>query len=250
MNIALLNALATATAANSFVYTSTADHGPLVQAEFAQVNPAMVDANGNIATRITPKGNEYLASLNTQTQAPVTDFGAAPTQTDGFGGAAPTDFGQPAQGVQSQTQPGHGIGQQTAGNGFVRVSGFRPADKPKAVRNPTDGENEKYPFSTLAEPTLNPDGTKNYDAVFIPSSKHTKGDKAGQLRSGDDMAFSLQSACNAATRRFATIVGTEQRKDKKSGEMKTHNKYDHVRKFATQGGEQNGVVGAFIYREK
>lgn len=252
MNIELLKALVSATAAGSFMYTSTADHGPLVAAEFAQINAQMVnpDGSGQIATRATPKGTEYVNSLNANASQGQTDFSGQPVNNGGFGNAPvqsqPTQT-QPVQQTQPQN-PGHGIGQQSAG--FTRVSGFVPQEKPKAERSGNPGDGEKYPFSQLAAPVTNADGTKSFDAVFVPSTKYPANDKqgrAGQLRSGDDMAFSLQSACNAATRRFATVAGTETRTIK--GVTKQVNKYNHTRKFAVQGGEQNGVAGAFIYRE-
>ena len=69
MNIELLKALVAATAANSFMYTGAADHGPLVAAEFALLNAQMVnpDGSGGIATRATPKGIEYVNTLAAQT---------------------------------------------------------------------------------------------------------------------------------------------------------------------------------------
>lgn len=236
MNIALLSALVNATNSGGFMYTSTADHGPLVQAGFAEVNGTMANPNGDgsLATRATEAGKNFVASQASQAQSqPVTDFSGQPAQN--FGSAAP----------QGQVQSQPVVTSANVQGGFVVGTGFVPSDKPKASRD--SGEGEKYPFSQLAAPTVNADGTKSYSFVFVPATKHTKGDKAGQLRNGDEMAFSLQSACNAATRRFAEVVGTEQRQIK--GETKTVNKYKHTRKFAVQGGQQNGVVGAFIYRE-
>lgn len=243
MNTALLASLVAATAQNSFMYVSPAEAAELVGAGYAQQNAGMMNPNGDgsIATRATPEGTAYHASLS---------------QPQGQQNAPVTDFGQPvSQQTQTQVaQPGHGIGQQSAGQaaGFVHVSGFRPQPKVAKPRSPANGENEKYPFSKLNAPTTNPDGTVSYDAVFVPSNTYGKDDKqgrAGQLRTPEDMEFSLLSACNAASRRFANIVKTEQKTDAK-GKVKNVNTYDYVRKFAVQGGMQNGQPGAFIYREK
>lgn len=53
---ALLAAIVSATQANSFVYTSVAQHSPLIAAGFVEVNDQMKDANGQLATRATAAG--------------------------------------------------------------------------------------------------------------------------------------------------------------------------------------------------
>lgn len=256
MNISLLSQLVAATVNNSFMYLAPADSDPFKTAGFAEVNGGMPNPNGDgsLATRATQAGIDFVNQQNAQaqTQQPVTDFsGAAPVT--GFGNAPaqtqPTFQGNAPAGGQAPVQPTQTQATGGIAAGVVRVSGFQPVDKPKGVRSTNPGEGEKYPFSTLNAPVTNPDGTKSYDAFFVPSNTHTKGDKAGQLRTGDEMAFSLQSACNAATRRFAEVAGTVQRKDNKTGQMKNVNNYKYTRKFAVQGSEQNGVVGAMIYRE-
>lgn len=238
MNTELLKALANATTSGGFMYLSAADYGPLVQAGFVEVNGSMANPNGDgsVAARATAAGIEHVKTLSAPVQQPVTDFSGQPPA--GFGGAPVANTGNPL----------HGIGNQTAANmeanGFTIGSGFRPAPKTSKPRNAAEGEGEKYPFSKLDAPVQNPDGSLSYSFVFVPSTKHTKGDKAGQLRTADEMAFSLQSACHAATRRFAEVAGETKRAD-----GKVVKKYNHTRKFAVQGGEQNGVVGAYIYRE-
>lgn len=82
MNTELLKALVAATNANQFLYTSTADHGPLVQAGFAQVNTGLANPNGDgsLATRSTPEGAAYLEMLaNPQktAEASAGTFGAS-----------------------------------------------------------------------------------------------------------------------------------------------------------------------------
>lgn len=239
MNTELLNSLIAATAANQFLYVHPSESGPLVAANYAQVNHQMPNPNGDgsFATRATPEAAAFIASLSApqgQPAAPVTDF-SAPVQ------------GQPVP-TQTTAQSGHGIGQQSAGK-FVMGGGFKPAPKTAKPRAASTGENEVYPFSQLAAPVTNADGSVSYSFVFVPSNEYPKNDKQGRtgLRSPDDMAFSLQSACAAASRRFAKVLGTTQKTDK-NGKVKNVNNYEYTRKFEVQGGVHEGQPGAFIYR--
>ena len=47
------------------IYTAPAVHGPLVEAGLVEINPAMIDEQGNIATRATQKGIKSLDSAAT-----------------------------------------------------------------------------------------------------------------------------------------------------------------------------------------
>ncbi len=75
------------------LYTSPAVHGPLVEAGMVEINPAMTNEAGEIATRATQKGIE---SMNTPTNtAPATVAAAAPSSfaiEDGI--AMPTASGR------------------------------------------------------------------------------------------------------------------------------------------------------------
>lgn len=55
-NADLLRSIVEATNAGSFVYTSITDHTPLITEGLVEINPALVDDAGNIATRATQKG--------------------------------------------------------------------------------------------------------------------------------------------------------------------------------------------------
>lgn len=61
LDMALLKTVADATQANSFVYTSTAQNKPLLDAGFVEVNDGMKDAAGNVATRATATGIDAVA---------------------------------------------------------------------------------------------------------------------------------------------------------------------------------------------
>lgn len=58
------------------IYTAPTVHGPLVEAGLVEINPAMTDENGEVATRATQKGIESLDSAAT-----VADNATSETQT-------------------------------------------------------------------------------------------------------------------------------------------------------------------------
>ncbi len=62
------------------IYTAPAVHGPLVEAGLVEINPAMTNENGEIATRATHKGIESLDSAAT-----VADNATSETQTAATG---------------------------------------------------------------------------------------------------------------------------------------------------------------------
>ena len=214
----VLNDLVAATLdpARGFMWLSEADYAPLVAQGYAEINATVPGApvEGQIATR-------------------ATQAGVAAAQT------APTGFT-----ADPVTQPSAPAEKKPV---FTFVSDFQPpARKPRGAVAGA-GASEKYPFGDLKAPTQRSDGSMDYTGavIFVPSNTHTKGDKKGQLRTADEMAFSLVSACSAANRRYATVVGEEPGKDGKS-----RKKYEYSRDFKTAPGEQNGQPGAYIYRAK
>ena len=58
------------------LFTAVAVHGPLVEAGLVEINPGMIDENGNVATRATQKGIESLDSAAT-----VADNATSETKT-------------------------------------------------------------------------------------------------------------------------------------------------------------------------
>ena len=71
LNMALLASIVAATQANSFVYTAEADHKPLIEAGLVEINPAMADESGSVATRATQKGIDQVTTAQNQAQAEV-----------------------------------------------------------------------------------------------------------------------------------------------------------------------------------
>lgn len=210
------------------------------------VNEGLIEVNSAIpglpqnhaAARATPNGLTY-AEANPQggTQTQATNWGS--TQGETNTGPA-TNFGDAAA-QASQTQTSTAASTSPA---FIRVSGEgfapqAPVKREGAVRNTP----EKYDFGSLKAPTKRPDGSIDYTGavLFVPSTK----DKTGKLRTGDEMAFSLLSACSAAARRYDTELPPKVGSDGKS--RKQYAKTGPS--FKTQAGTENGVVGAYIYRE-
>jgi hypothetical protein len=221
----VLNDLVAATLdpARGYMWLGEADYAPLVEAGYAEVNATVPNApvEGQIATRATPAG---ITAVQNQGVPASSGFGAAPQNI------ASVDP------VTASSTPK-----------FTFVSGFQPpARKPRGAVAGA-GASEKYPFGELKAPTKREDGSLDYTGavIFVPSNTHTKGDKKGQLRTAEEMAFSLVSACSAANRRYATVVGEETGKDGKQ-----RKKYEYSRDFKTAPGEQNGQPGAYIYRAK
>ena len=82
---ATLEQVVEATQAGSFVYTSASVHVPLIEAGLAEINPAISNDAGELATRATQKGIETVTSTTTQETAAVETAAAAPiTASSGF----------------------------------------------------------------------------------------------------------------------------------------------------------------------
>lgn len=238
MNMELLSKIVAATFATGFIVLHKSEAGlmELVQAGHAECNDAAPGVqDGQTGVRATNQGIQF-----SQSQAQ----GGFGQPQGGFGNVQADQGATTSQASGSQTV-------QTNGNGsapvFVRVNDFAPpanATAPKKREQP-----EKYPFGDLKAPVANPNKASgfDYDAIFVPSSKYgPKHEKAGQLRSPDDMAFSLLSACSAAERRYATVTGT-----KTNAKGKQSNVYNKEREFKAVGGMgPNNEPGAYIYRAK
>lgn len=256
MNLKLLSDIVTATLANSFLFAATDEANVLAQAGYVQLNADVPNTpEGQIAARATDAGIQFSQSQGNAT-AETSAFG-------GFGGA-PVNTGtetgshaiNPAGGVpQSQGTANAGAGATQTGVApvFIAANNFQPVAK-----QPGEGvkreQPEKYPFGELKAPTqtgVDASGkpTFSYEgaAIFVPSTKHgAKSPKAGQVRTGEEMAFSLQSACSAANRRYATVKG-----ERTGADGKVRKEYDYSREFRTQAGTgPNGEPGAYIYRAK
>ena len=262
MNTQTLATVVAATLANSFSFVQTTEGNELAAAGYAELNPNVPNTpEGQIAARATSAGINYHNSLQ---------GGDSGNAFAGFGGN--TDAGQMAQGQATTgshaVNPAGGV-PQSQGTTNAGAGATDPNAKPVFIRNAMGGgfnpdalkrtgkgdgakreQPEKYPFGELNAPTqngvdANGQPTYAYDHLFVASSKHTKGDKAGQLRTSDEMAFSLQSACSAANRRYATVKG------QKTVNGKTRNEYEYSREFrVVPGTGPNGEPGAYIYRAK
>jgi len=205
-----------------------------------EVNPNVPGlAENHVAARITDAGRAHAEAnpVNEPTAGDMSNVWGGQSQAAET--TAPTNFGQTAQ--ASQPQGTEQNAQRTTAYVAVSGMGFAPAVPAKREGAKRDAP-EKYPFGTLKAPVKNADGSINYDGavIFVPSTP----DKTGKVRTPDEMAFSLQSACSAANRRYGKELPPTVGADGKS-----RKKYEYDRTFKAQGGVHNGQTGAFIYRE-
>jgi len=258
LNMALLATIVAATSAQpgfTVIAKNTDGLQPLIDAQYVETNDSVPNIpEHHTAARATNTGLQF--SQNNGQGGFAAGFGSAQTQDNGQAQAnvqtqdngAQNGNGGGFQPAQTQTQAptgttGTAAPAATSTPVFERITGFAPSPKVAGEGVKRD-QPEKYPFSELKAPVPNPANASgfDYDAIFVPSTNT----KEGKPRTGDEMAFSLQSACSAAERRYAKITG---QKTNKAG--KSSNVYDKEREFKTQGGTNpQGVVGAYIYRAK
>jgi hypothetical protein len=123
-----LEEIVEATKAGSFVYTAPSVHVPLIEAGHAEINPAMSNEAGELATRATEKGIE---TMNTTQETAAVETVAAPVAaSSGFaieaGVPMPSISGRGRTGTTypfDKMEPGHSF--------FVPNS----EDKPNAAKS-------------------------------------------------------------------------------------------------------------------
>lgn len=241
--LALLHSIVAATHSAGFLkLTSATDEAKALYSEnLIEVRTDFPDRQGDEAiARATPAGIQFAEAHPLQAEQTAQNGGnwGAPA------GNAPTNFGE-QHALNQTTQTGNQTVAQTstASPAFIAVSGagFAPSAPVKREGVKRDAP-EKYPFGELKAPTLRADGSVDYTGavVFVPSNK----DKNGKTRTGEEMAFSLMSACAAANRRYGNELAP-----KTNSAGKSIKQYEFTRTFKTQAGVENGVVGAYIYRE-
>jgi hypothetical protein len=128
---ASLEQIVEATVAGSFVYTSASVHVPLIEAGLAEINPAIANEAGELATRATQKGIETVSSTTTQEIAAVETAAAAPvTATGGF--VVEANVPMPSISGRGRTGTTYPFDKMEPGNSF-----FVPNDesKPNAAKS-------------------------------------------------------------------------------------------------------------------
>ena len=81
VEIGSFEAVVKATQAGSFCYTSADVHAPLIEKGFVEINPAMVDEAGNIATRATEAGIVALRPVAEESEPAQTQTPAVVAET-------------------------------------------------------------------------------------------------------------------------------------------------------------------------
>lgn len=152
-----------ATNAGQVVYTSAAEHGSLVSDGLVEINAGMTDANGNVATRATPKGIESMNSTANQA-APAAAAASAPKPTFALETAAlPAISGRGRAGVETYPFEQMQVGQSF----FVPAS----ADKP----NPAKSLASTVSSATKRYAEVIPGQTKaNKKGEQVPALKETR----------------------------------------------------------------------------
>lgn len=131
-NATLENVVA-ATQAGSFVYTSASVHVPLIEAGLAEINPAISNEAGELATRATQKGIETVSSTTTQETAAVETAAATVAPVTASSGFA-IEAGVPMPSISGRGRTGttYPFDKMEPGNSF-----FVPNDesKPNAAKS-------------------------------------------------------------------------------------------------------------------
>lgn len=131
-NATLENVVA-ATVAGSFVYTSASVHVPLIEAGLAEINPAISNEAGELATRATQKGIETVSSTTTQETAAVETAAAtvAPvTASSGF--AIEAGIAMPSISGRGRTGTTYPFDKMEPGNSFFVPNS---EDKPNVAKS-------------------------------------------------------------------------------------------------------------------
>lgn len=124
-NATLENVVA-ATVAGSFVYTAASVHVPLIEAGLAEINPAISNEAGELATRATQKGIETVSSTSTQETA-----AAAPvTASSGF--AIEANVPMPSISGRGRTGTTYPFDKMEPGHSFFVPNS---QDKPNAAKS-------------------------------------------------------------------------------------------------------------------
>lgn len=152
LNLALLASIVVATQANSFVYTAEADHKPLIEAGLVEINPAIADESGSVATRATQKGIDQVTTQNENTAAaPVAVAVAKPAFTLETGVPLPSISGR---GRTGNTYP---FDQMEVGQSFFVANS---KDKPNAAKSLASTVSS----ATARYAVASPDGTTKVNA--------------------------------------------------------------------------------------
>ena len=127
---ATLENVVEATKAGSFVYTSVSVHGPLIEAGLVEVNPAIANEAGEIATRATQKGIEMTATSTQETAAVETAAAAPVTASGGF--AIEAGVPMPSISGRGRTGTTYPFDKMEAGHSFFVPNS---EDKPNAAKS-------------------------------------------------------------------------------------------------------------------
>jgi len=208
-SVELLKQIVAATVANSFIYTKGDDNAEMLAAGLVEVNNALTNDAGEVATRATAQGVEYVEAL------PKDDNSGDSAANDNATSGAVVINNQSETEGNSNMNTATALATTTAAALAVVASAFaidNDIPPPSGSKRRVGGE--KYPFDAL----------QPGQSFFVPATEENP-----------NPAKSLASTVSSATARYAVQVGNET-------EEITRTKY----KTDEAGKRIKGADGAYI----
>lgn len=166
------------TAGAAGLYLSLKAMAAIVASGLVLQNPTMKDAKGNLATKLTAYGLNYLNSPEGTDPATVTGDKTALASDAALSG----DSGDSSDNAGGAVGPVTSIAGRT-GRTFARVA--------MALPTPSNQRQSSYPTDVLTAPTKAADGTPLYDSIFLEPTDDVA-----------DASKAFPAVASAATKRF------------------------------------------------
>jgi len=135
------------------MFTPAAVHGPLVESGMVEINTAVVDAAGNVATRATPKGIEAVnATLAAAAGAPAAPTAAKPSFS------LDTDIAIPAVSGRGRTANTYPFEAMEVGQSFFVPNSAERPNAAKSMASTVSSATARYAVEVPGETVVNRKG--------------------------------------------------------------------------------------------
>jgi len=134
------------------MFTPAAVHGPLVEAGMVEINTAVVDAAGNVATRATPKGIETVNAKPAAAAAPA----APSTVKASF--SLDTDIAIPAVSGRGRTANTYPFEAMEVGQSFFVPNSAERPNAAKSMASTVSSATARYAVEVPGETVVNRKG--------------------------------------------------------------------------------------------
>jgi len=135
------------------MFTPAAVHAPLVEAGMVEINTAVVDAAGNVATRATPKGIEAVnATLAAAAGAPAAPTAAKPSFS------LDTDIAIPAVSGRGRTANTYPFEAMEVGQSFFVPNSAERPNAAKSMASTVSSATARYAVEVPGETVVNRKG--------------------------------------------------------------------------------------------